>query len=133
MSLPDAVQLVCRDPLFLMSNMNAGTVWERDRELLDLLGLHYVLLESTGPARSEASESDEHRIWVQHEQGARFYSSASHPPEYRQAFTNIAADGEIVSVGQYIARHSREAEIVAREYHAVGERLSEVQEGCPRR
>ncbi|MFF8712199.1 endonuclease NucS domain-containing protein [Streptomyces sp. NPDC015184] len=119
MSLPDAVRLVYRDPLFLMSNMYAGTVWERDRELLDLLGLHYVLLESTGPARSEASESDEHRIWAQHEQGARFYSSASHPREYRQAFANIAADGEIVSVGQYIARHSREAEIVAREYRAL--------------
>ncbi|MFE6598060.1 hypothetical protein ACFU9O_08650 [Streptomyces albidoflavus] len=101
-----------------MSNMYAGTVWERDRELLDLLGLHYVLLESIGPAWSEASESDEHRIWVRHEQGARVYSSASHPREFRQAFVSIAADGEIVSVGQYLARNSREAEIVAREYRA---------------
>jgi hypothetical protein len=55
MSLPDAVRLVYRDPLFLMSNMYAGAVWERDRELLDLLGLHYVLLEKIGPVGSEAT------------------------------------------------------------------------------
>lgn len=98
--------------------MYAGTVWERDREHLDLLGLHYVLLESIGPAWPDAFESDEHRIWVQHQQGAQDYSLASHPRDCRQAFASIAADGEIVSVGQYIARHSREAEIVARKYRA---------------
>ncbi|MCX4548489.1 endonuclease NucS [Streptomyces sp. NBC_01267] len=118
MPLPDAVRLVYRDPLFLMSNVYAGTAWERDRELLDLLGLHYVLLESIGPARTEASASDEHRIWMHHEQGVRVYSSASNSREYTQAYTSIAADGEIVPVRQYLARHSREAETVAREYRA---------------
>ncbi|MDI5964964.1 endonuclease NucS domain-containing protein [Streptantibioticus silvisoli] len=119
MSLSEAVRLVYRDPLYLMSRMYGGTVWECDRELLDLLGLHYVLLEkiASGPGRTSAV--DEHRIWMQDEEGVRVYSSAADPYEYAQAYTDIAADGEIVSVMQYLNRHAREVEMVAREYRAV--------------
>ncbi|MFD5766076.1 hypothetical protein ACFWIN_09675 [Streptomyces sp. NPDC127049] len=101
-----------------MSNMYAGTVWERDRELLDLLGLHYVLLEKVGPVWAEATMADEHRIWVHQDQGARVYSSDTDPRGYAQAYASIAADGEIVSIGQYLNRHSREVELVAKEYRA---------------
>ena len=119
MALSDAVQLVYRDPLFLMSNMYAGTVWERDRELLDLLGLHYVLLEKVGPIGTEATAADEHRIWVQQDQGARAYSSETDPRGYAQAYDSIAASGEIVSIGQYFNRHAEEVELVAQEYRAL--------------
>ncbi|MHC0433036.1 endonuclease NucS domain-containing protein [Streptomyces sp. O3] len=119
MSLPDAVRLVYRDPLFLVSNMYAGTVWERDRELLDLLGLHYVLLEKIGPVGAEATVADEHRIWVHQDQDARVYSSDTDPRGYAQAYGGIAADGEIVSIGQYLNRHSHEVELVAQEYRAL--------------
>ncbi|MEU3294303.1 endonuclease NucS domain-containing protein [Streptomyces longwoodensis] len=118
MSLPDAVRLVYRDPLFSMSNLYAGAVWEPDRELLDLLGLHYVLLEKIGPVGSEATVAEEHRIWIHQDQGARVYSSDTDPRGYAQAYATIAADGEIVSIGQYLNRHSPEVELVAREYRA---------------
>ncbi|WP_393086220.1 hypothetical protein [Streptomyces sp. LN704] len=101
-----------------MSNMYAGAVWERDRELLDLLGLHYVLLEKIGPVGSEATVAEEHRIWIHQDQGARVYSSDTDPRGYAQAYATIAADGEIVSIGQYLNRHSHEVELVAREYRA---------------
>ncbi|MFD4787536.1 endonuclease NucS domain-containing protein [Streptomyces sp. NPDC058459] len=118
MSLPDAVRLVYRDPLFLISNMYGGTVWARDRELLDLLGLHYVLLEKIGPVGSGATVEDEHRIWIHREQSPRVYSSDTDPRGYAQAYASIEADGEIVSIGQYLHRHSHEVELVAREYRA---------------
>ncbi len=118
MSLPDAVRLVYRDPLVLMSNMYAGTVWERDRELLDLLGLRYVLLEKIGPVGAQTAVAEEHRIWIHHDQGARVYSSDRDPRGYAQAYATVAADGEIVSIGQYLNRHSHEVELVAREYRA---------------
>jgi hypothetical protein len=112
------LMLVYRDPLFLMSNMYAGAVWERDRELLDLLGLHYVPLEKVGPIWAEATMADEHRIWVDQDQAARVYSSDTDPRGYAQAYASIAADGEIVTIGQYLNRHSREVEPVAREFRA---------------
>ncbi|MFG3424884.1 endonuclease NucS domain-containing protein [Streptomyces californicus] len=118
MSLPEAVRLVYRDPLFLMSNMYGGTVWERDQELLELLGLQYVLLEKIGPGQTEVSAIDERRIWVRHEQGVRAYSSLADLSAYAQAYADIAANGEIISVTQYLGRHSREVELVAREYRA---------------
>jgi hypothetical protein len=109
---------VYRDPLFLMSNMYAGAVWECDRELLDLLGLPYVLLEKVGPAGSAPTVADEHRIWIHRDQGARVYSSDTDPRGYEQAYASIAADGEIVSIGQYLNRHSHEVEMVAREWRS---------------
>jgi hypothetical protein len=118
MSLPDAVRLVYRNPLFLISNMYAGTVWERDRELLDHLGLHYVLLEKIGPVGSAPTVADEHRVWIHRDQGARVYASATDPRGYALAYASIAADGGIVSIGQYLNRHSHEVELVAREWRS---------------
>ncbi|MFD8079354.1 endonuclease NucS domain-containing protein [Streptomyces sp. NPDC059718] len=119
MPLPEAVQLVYGDPHRLISNMYAGTMWQRDRELLDLLGLHYVLLEKIGPSRARSSAVDERRIWVENEQGVCVYSSITQPYDFARAYAEITADGEIVSVEQYLNRYSREVEMVAREYRAV--------------
>ncbi|OWA08849.1 hypothetical protein B9W62_13700 [Streptomyces sp. CS113] len=118
MSLPEAVRLVHQDSLALMSNMYGGTMWERDRELLELLGLQYVLLEKIGPGQAETSAVDERRVWVRHTQGARAYSARANPSAYAQACADIAANGEIISVTQYLNKHSREVELVAREYRA---------------
>jgi hypothetical protein len=77
-----------------------------------------VLLEKIGPVGSEATLTDEHRIWVHQDQGACVYSSDTDPRGYAQAYTNIAADGEIVSIEQYLKEHSHEVQQVAQEYRA---------------
>jgi hypothetical protein len=86
--------------------------------MVTTLGLHHVLLEKVGPIWAEATMADEHRIWVDQDQAARVYSSDTDPRGYAQAYASIAADGEIVTIGQYLNRHSREVELVARESRA---------------
>lgn len=79
----------------------------------------YALSEKICPSRTGVPGIDERLIWVRHEQGARVYSSLANPYACTQACADIAADGEIVAAKQYLSRHLREVELVARQYRAL--------------
>ncbi|GAB3206384.1 endonuclease NucS domain-containing protein [Marinactinospora thermotolerans] len=118
-TLPEAVRLIHRDPIHWMVNRSAGLGGAYDQELLDLLGLHYVLLEKIGSDPTKGSPVDEHRIWRLREGTAYACSSHEHPQEYAEAYAEITANGEIVSIAKYLAQRRHQVDALAAEYRAV--------------
>lgn len=117
--LLEAVRLIYRDPIHWMLNKSDGQGWEHDQELLDLLGLHYVLLEQIGTDPTNGSLSNEHRIWRLRGDTPYACSSDEQPQQYTQAFAEITADGELVSITKYLAQRRHQVDALAAEYHTV--------------
>lgn len=97
MDIGSAVHRTHRDPTFWVINRWAGDSWQYDRELLDLLGLRYVLLEKLGPGHASCHLPAEHRLWV-FQDGEPRAVSARDPQQYAAVLKEITANGEIVSV-----------------------------------
>jgi hypothetical protein len=117
--LLEAVRLIHRDPIDWMVSRHGGLSWEYDQKLLDLLGLHYVLLEQIGPAPTKASPSNERRIWRL--RGGIPYVCSSHeqPQQYAEALADITADGELVTITKYLVQRRHQVDALEAEYRSV--------------
>ncbi|MEZ0112332.1 hypothetical protein ABH920_006351 [Catenulispora sp. EB89] len=112
----DAVRLVYQDPQYWSATRYGGITWQHDLDLLDLLGLEYVLLDQIGVTPHEASVDNEHRIWTVQNSSAVVHSSRTHPSEYSETFRRLAQDRHIISIMQYLKHNSEYVDIVVQEY-----------------
>jgi len=117
--LLEAVRLIHRDPIHWMVSRYGGPSWAYDQELLDLLGLHYVLLEQIGPDPTRGSRSNEQRIWRL--RGDTPYACSSHeqPQQYAEALADITADGELVTITKYLVQRRHQVDALAAEYRSA--------------
>lgn len=117
-ALTEAVQLVHRDPIHWAINRSSGLGWMHDQELLNLIGLHYVLLEQIGPYAVKGSTANDHRIWHLRGDTLHVCSLRRQPQEYASAYEEIAAGGELVSVAEYLRAQAHEVDALTSAYRA---------------
>lgn len=118
-ALLEAVRLIYRDPMHWMLSKSDGLGWEHDQELLDLLGLRYVLLEQIGTDPANGSLANEHRIWQLRGDIPYVCSSDEMSQQFAEALAKITVDGELVPIAEYLVRHRHQVDALAAEYRTV--------------
>jgi Endonuclease NucS len=62
--IADRVQSIYHEPLLWGIARSTGGFWEPDLQLIEALGLHYILIERIGENPLKPQESDETRVWA---------------------------------------------------------------------